>query len=225
MHYERWRRHGDPLIVVTPRRSGTHRMTKSLEWNTWSSMKSRCLNQNSDAYPDYGGRGIAIHGPWIKSFEAFLAYMGPRPGAAYSIDRIDNDGNYEPGNVRWATRSQQNANQRKRDKCKKGHFYDEQNTYITPAGSRQCRKCKKLLKGDRLPIDRRKPCCKFGHEYTPENTYITKKGTRECRECKREASRRSKEGNREKTLAAGRDYMARRRAGRARARAGAIADD
>ena len=77
----------------------------SPEYSTWISMKTRCCNPRSPKYPDYGGRGIRVCDQWIKSFETFLADVGPKPKplSKYSIHRIDNDGNYEPGNVCWAT--------------------------------------------------------------------------------------------------------------------------
>lgn len=74
-------------------------------------MISRCTNPASRAFADYGGRGIKVSGRWL-SFDAFLADMGPRPGAGYSLDRIDPNGHYEPGNVRWATRYEQAQNKR-----------------------------------------------------------------------------------------------------------------
>jgi hypothetical protein len=73
-------------------------------------MKERCNVPTQEAYADYGGRGIAVCKEWDESFEAWFAYMGPRPSPDHSIDRINNDGNYEPGNVRWATREQQQRN-------------------------------------------------------------------------------------------------------------------
>jgi hypothetical protein len=74
-------------------------------------MRERCFNPHSTKYPDYGGRGITVCDAWRHSFEAFLHDMGPRP-TGHSLDRIDNDGNYEPGNVRWARSREQGANKR-----------------------------------------------------------------------------------------------------------------
>lgn len=73
-------------------------------------MRLRCSNQNRADYHRYGGRGIGVCHEWKQSFESFLAHVGPAPSPQHSIDRIDNDGNYEPGNVRWATTSQQSRN-------------------------------------------------------------------------------------------------------------------
>lgn len=78
-------------------------------------MKQRCHNPKDPKYSYYGGRGIAVCDRW-KSRDGltnFVADVGLKPGSEYSIDRINNDGNYEPGNVRWATRSMQNRNRRK----------------------------------------------------------------------------------------------------------------
>lgn len=83
------------------------------EYGAWVSMKGRCLRSSHQAFHNYGGRGITIYASWIDDFAAFFAEVGPRPSPDHSLDRINNDGNYEPGNVRWATRSQQMKNRRR----------------------------------------------------------------------------------------------------------------
>lgn len=80
-------------------------------WNSWLAMRQRCRNPNNTNYSHYGGRGITIAERW-DAYSRFLADMGERlPGT--SLDRIDNDGNYEPGNCRWASRKTQSRNQRR----------------------------------------------------------------------------------------------------------------
>jgi hypothetical protein len=89
-----------------------HGLSSSLTYTSWRLMKQRCLDKNNPLYQDYGGRGIKVHGPWIDSFEQFVADVGERPGSAYTLERKKNDGHYEPGNVCWATRKQQARNRR-----------------------------------------------------------------------------------------------------------------
>jgi hypothetical protein len=80
------------------------------ESRSWQAMKNRCLNPRGGDYKDYGGRGISVCDRWL-SFESFYEDMGPRP-IGTSIERIDNSGNYEPGNCKWATPAEQHANKR-----------------------------------------------------------------------------------------------------------------
>lgn len=95
-------------------RSSTHRATvhgPSPEYTTWINIKSRCCDTKATAYPRYGGRGVKVAPEWLHDFEAFLRDVGPRPSPNHSIDRHpDSDGDYRPGNVRWATRTEQNRN-------------------------------------------------------------------------------------------------------------------
>jgi hypothetical protein len=83
---------------------------KSSEFKTWCHLKQRCLNPRNPGFKYYGARGIRICDRWINSFHNFLLDMGTKPSPTYSIDRINNDGNYEPGNCRWATDSEQAYN-------------------------------------------------------------------------------------------------------------------
>jgi hypothetical protein len=120
-------------------------ISRDPEYNAWNNIKQRCLNPNRKNWAFYGGRGVTICDEWRNSFESFYACIGPRPGRGYSVDRIDNDRGYEPGNVRWATRSEQAQNQRLRrlqDTCDRGHS----DWYQIPGKRfRRCRTCNALV--------------------------------------------------------------------------------
>lgn len=81
-------------------------------YKCWQAMLQRCYNGNDKKYAEYGGRGITVCERWRHTYDTFAADMGPKPSPTHSIDRIDNDGNYEPGNCRWATKQQQTLNRR-----------------------------------------------------------------------------------------------------------------
>lgn len=87
----------------------THYASKTPEYLVWASMVQRCRNSKARAYPSYGGKGIGVCDAWLK-FENFLADMGPRPFPDASLDRIDNQKGYEPGNVRWTNWTEQANN-------------------------------------------------------------------------------------------------------------------
>lgn len=102
----------EALIKRSTTHGHAHRHHRTPEYRTYLSMHQRCENPNAQQYLNYGARGIAVCERW-NTFEAFLEDMGPRPSPKHSLDRFPNkDGNYEPGNVRWATVIEQNNNKR-----------------------------------------------------------------------------------------------------------------
>ena len=94
---------------VKPERHGR---SNTVEHRIWAGIIKRCYNKKSSRYQYYGGRGISMCQRWLSSFIDFLQDVGLCPGPGYSLDRINNNGNYEPGNIRWATRTQQGRNTR-----------------------------------------------------------------------------------------------------------------
>jgi len=88
------------------------------EYGTWHSMLDRCSNPNNRKWKHYGGRGISVCPEWRKDYKAFLAHIGRRPSPDLSLDRIDPDGNYEPGNVRWTDSLTQRHNRTRRTQCR-----------------------------------------------------------------------------------------------------------
>ncbi|AMX93736.1 MULTISPECIES: hypothetical protein [Mesorhizobium] len=96
----------------------THGLSHTREWRIWAGMKNRCLNPRVKRFSDYGGRGIKVCDRWLHGdgerggFECFITDLGMRLSSKHSIERKENDGNYEPGNVAWATRPEQAKNTR-----------------------------------------------------------------------------------------------------------------
>lgn len=114
-HYKRFRRSGfgdfdrSPDIAVN---NDVHGLSRSKIYKLWDGMVRRCEDKNHHSYPNYGGRGIRVCNRWRTSFNNFLEDMGEKPGKAYSLDRIDNDGDYTPKNCRWSTKAEQAQNRR-----------------------------------------------------------------------------------------------------------------
>lgn len=115
-------------------------------YRAWVGMRQRCNDTNASSWPRYGGRGIRVDPEW-DDFWKFAEHLGEKPqdGQRWTLDRIDNEGNYEPGNVRWATYSQQNRNRGKLkyrvpEKCSKGHEYVP---VKDSSGNTRCSQCVK----------------------------------------------------------------------------------
>ena len=103
------------LFVESLNNRRTHGWSRTPTYNVWCGMRKRCENPRSKSYPDYGGRGIKVCKRWHK-FENFLADMGKRPSDSHEIDRIDGDGNYQPGNVRWVDDGRAQVRNRRKPK-------------------------------------------------------------------------------------------------------------
>lgn len=95
----------------------THGLAHIPEYSAWEHVKGRCLNSRDKEYKNYGGRGITICDRWKGSFKNFFDDMKSRPSETHSIDRINNDGNYEPSNCKWSTPKEQANNRRRRTPC------------------------------------------------------------------------------------------------------------
>lgn len=132
------------------------------EYRAWLAMQQRCYYGKSKVYHNYGGRGIRVAEEWRGEggFERFLERVGPKPTPQHTLDRYpDNNGNYEPGNVRWATHVEQSANRRPRTRhpkshCPQGHEYTPENSAVYGNDYRRCRTCAREREQDKR--DRRK---------------------------------------------------------------------
>lgn len=117
---------------------------RSAEYIAWQNMKSRCYDSSRPGYELWGGRGITVCDRWKNSYETFLQDMGRRPNDNYSLDRINNDGNYTPENCRWASKSEQESNKTKLVTCRKGHPLIGDNIVISTDGRVRCAICKRV---------------------------------------------------------------------------------
>lgn len=97
---------------VVTERTTKHGLSHRPEYLVWANMVRRCTDQRDKSFCRYGAIGVRVCDEWRKDFAAFFSHIGPRPTPQHSIDRIDNERGYEPGNVRWATATEQNRNKR-----------------------------------------------------------------------------------------------------------------
>jgi len=199
-------------------------LSDSPTYQAWLGMKQRCGNPKSKYFSYYGGRGIKVCDRWIHSFENFLTDMGERPSPKHSLDRYpDNNGNYEPGNCRWATKREQQLNRRNNRLItydgttqtllewseavgihkntldqRLAAGWDVERALTTPADRTiTCYRPGLALGGMASGAKKRAMThCKRGHILDEANTRITPQGTRVCRACHRYRQNRRNARNR-----------------------------
>ncbi len=112
LHYQRAVEGRDLTLPPRAAHGETAGGCTSAEYRAWQNMRARCSDPTRKDYAYYGGRGVRVCAVWKASFEAFLRDVGRRPTAAHTLDRVNPDGDYRPGNVRWVTRAEQSRNRR-----------------------------------------------------------------------------------------------------------------
>lgn len=176
----------------------THGMKNTPEWHAWFSMRQRCNNSKTLGFYNYGGRGISVCPEWNASFVKFYQDMGPRPSDGHSLDRIDTNGNYEPGNCRWATWEEQQNNTRHNVRLTFGDETLTASQWAARTGMSPFTIYARVERGwpperilttePRTILSARTHCCN-GHLLTPDNIHWNGREHR-CRICQREATKR-----------------------------------
>ena len=184
----------------------THGQSRTPLYKVWIAMRRRCRNPNDPNYEDYGGRGITICADWTDRFEAFSTWAranGYRPGL--QIDRVDNDGPYDPRNCRWTSGTTNRRNTRRAvvveafgESKPLGAWLEDQRCAVSYSTvwlriSRGWTAEQALTTPSSRPGRRAtKTHCKRGHAFTPENTDLMSNGGRACLTCRRDRRRRQK---------------------------------
>lgn len=190
--------------MTLPPKAKSHGHTRngmsSAEYTSWANMISRCENPKQNCYERYGGRGISVCARWHR-FDLFLEDMGLKPTSGHTIERVDNDGNYEPGNCRWATSYEQRRNTRR------NHYLLFSGRMVTISDASQergmnprtvrSRLNRGLSPGEALslpitPMPSQRTHCPKGHPYQGRNLSLTASGSRYCRICKSEWNKSSR---------------------------------
>ena len=178
---------------VTHGHSFSGRVTKT--YGAWRRMRMRCYLPTATGYELYGGRGITVCERWREAFSNFLADMGECP-VGLELDRIDSNGNYEPGNCRWATRQQQSDNRRITRWITVGNETKTIRQWADKFSLTYQLVLARLRAGETPEQALSRPAwikggdkCRNGHTYTPETTLIKRTGYRTCVICERRAGR------------------------------------